>query len=49
MRKEIKAMEEKRIIQEEEPKKIQNTEVTLEKEEENLGIGYEIVIGSTKS
>lgn len=42
-------MEEKRIIQEEEPKKIQSTEVKLEKEEENLGIGYEIVIGSTKS
>ncbi len=42
-------MEEKKIIREEDPKKIQDTEVTLEKEEENLGIGYEIVIGSTNS
>lgn len=41
-------MEEKRIVKEETVKDIQSTEVNLEQEEENLGIEYEIVIGSTK-
>lgn len=41
-------MEEKKIVTEEMPKDIQSTEVNLEREEENLGIEYEIVIGSTK-
>ena len=41
-------MEEKRIVKEETAKDIQSTEVNLEREEENLGIEYEIVIGSTK-
>lgn len=42
-------MEEKKTIKEEYAMDIQNTEVMLEKEEENLGIGYEIVVGSTNS
>ncbi len=41
-------MEGKKKINEEKDLDIQSTEVALEKEEENLGIGYEIVIGSTK-
>lgn len=41
-------MEEKRILKEEMPKTMQCLEVELEKEEENLGVEYEIVIGSTK-
>lgn len=41
-------MEEKRVVTEEKSKDIQSTEVNLEREEENLGIEYEIVIGSTK-
>ena len=41
-------MEEKKVVTEEMPKDIQSTEVNLEREEENMGIEYEIVIGSTK-
>lgn len=41
-------MEEKKVVTEETPKDIQSTEVNLEREEENMGIEYEIVIGSTK-
>lgn len=41
-------MEDKRILKDEIPKTIQCTEIELEKEEENLGVEYEIVIGSTK-
>lgn len=40
--------EEKRIVNEERKDDnmvIQNTEVKLEKEDENQGIGYELVIG----
>lgn len=40
-------MKEKRIVKDEAPKEIQSTEVKLEREEENLGVEYEIVIGST--
>lgn len=40
-------MKEKRIVKDETPKEIQSTEVKLEREEENLGVEYEIVIGST--
>lgn len=40
-------MKEKRIVKEDAPKEIRNTEVELEREEENLGVEYEIVIGST--
>lgn len=42
-------MEEKRIIQEEETKEIYDSDVILEQEEENQGIGYEIGFSSTKS
>lgn len=42
-------MEEKRVIKEEETEEIYNTEVILEQEEENPGIGYEIGFSSTKS
>ena len=42
-------MEEKRIMKEETLKDIQSTEVNLGQEEENLGVGYDIVIGSTNS
>lgn len=41
-------MEHKKTTNEENVLDIQTTEVALEREEENLGIGYEIVIGSTK-
>lgn len=40
-------MNEKRIVKEETPEEIRNTEVKIEREEENLGVEYEIVIGST--
>lgn len=43
-------MEEKRKIElENEELKIENPKVDLEKEEENQGIGFEIVIGSGKN
>ncbi len=42
-------MEEKRIIQEEESKEIYDSDVVLEQEEENQGIGYEIGFSLTKS
>lgn len=41
-------MDEKKNVTEE-VSDIQSTEVVLDKEEENAGIGYEIVIGSLKS
>lgn len=40
--------EKKNTIVEEENMEIQNPQVSLENEEENPGIGYEIVIGSAK-
>lgn len=40
-------MEEKKVVKEESPKEIQSTDVDLGREEENLGVEYEIVIGST--
>lgn len=39
-------MEEKKIIKDETTVEVNDTEVSLEKEEENKGIGYEVVIGS---
>lgn len=41
-----KANQKKEQAVKEESLRIQNTDVRLEKEEENLGIGYEIVINS---
>lgn len=40
--------EKKKTIVEEENMKIENPQVILGNEEENPGIGYEIVIGSAK-
>lgn len=40
--------EEKKKIVKEESMEIQNSKVNLEGEEENPGIGYEIVIGSAE-
>ncbi len=39
--------EEKKIIRDEETKHICDSDVRLEREEENKGIGYEIGFGST--
>lgn len=38
---------EKKNVTEEKELKVQNTDVNIGKEEENLGVSYEIVIGSS--
>ena len=40
-------MDEKKIVKEEQESNIENQSINVDKEEENLGIAYEIVIGST--
>jgi len=42
-------MKKENLVTEELEKEIQDTEVVLEQEEENFGIGYEIGFGSAKS
>lgn len=48
MKKKKTTQEEKKIIRDEETKHICDSDVRLDQEEENKGIGYEIGFGSTK-